>query len=126
MKQKELAQQAKVSESTVVKWLRGTIPGAATMNRLCKVLRVTPDSLLEYRPVVDPIKVAKEAADGMQERGLSYRDAQIAFEENVSKMQEAVGEDATDWKHRALTAEGKLRRLSRTLKRLTTITDPDS
>lgn len=121
MKQKDLAAAVEVSESTVVKWLRGTIPGGQSLNRLAKVLDTTPDALLGPQIGSKPITLARDIANEVKSKGLDARSAQMAFEASLGKIQEEAGVYGTDWKKRALTAEGKLRRLHRTLKRLVQI-----
>lgn len=127
LNQLQFAAAVQVSQATVVKWLKGSVPKADALNRAANFFGIHPDYLFNPSRYSDPFKIAKEAAAKISG---SDEEKQMEFERVVKietaklkARQQSIGEgmqaseritqgyDDIDWKKRALVAERKLERI---------------
>lgn len=119
--QKQFAEVIEVSQPTVVKWLKGTIPKGDALNRAAEYFGLHPDYLLNPGRYRDPFEKAKEAAASFQgtegekqlefERVLKEQTALLTERQHGWEASEKAASTESEWKRRALDAEKQLKKL---------------
>lgn len=131
--QKDFAAAISVSPATVVKWMKGTVPMADALQRAADYFSMHPAHLLHPDRMTGALRDAAAAAKAhkgtpeekqriFQEH--ARRNTQLASAESrgaeaaLSAMSEAQASYESVWKHRALSAEKKLKELKASLAEL--------
>lgn len=116
--QKRLAADLGVSEASIVKWLRGSVPLGNSLTKVAKYFGLHPDYLLnpgKYRDVIDEANATAEREGRTPaEKDAIFNRLVIGGAQELMNLREAE-DDGVNWRHRALEAERKLEALKRSL-----------